>query len=488
MAYWAAVLILGILNRMSSFWLPRRALARYADTEAHADSGPMDPRRTRGPLSQVLHAFRTYLLRLLYGCDVPKRLDLLIISGFGVLCVVICCVGYDGDIRNWHYSSDRTGVLAYACLPFLWLFSGRNNIFLWATNFDIQSFSVFHRQVAWACTILALLHSSHTKPDGSQWNSYPWTVVAISTFDRVVRIARIIYCNLHVCFSDRVISISSSRINYCEGSDLVTIEIQTASPIHAKAGQHYFLYQPITLCGWQNHPFALGAYLPASRHNYMDPSANKKVKLIFYIRPYAGWTQSIRDRCHKANETTPTLLVLEGPYGHAAPVHTFDTVLLIAGGTGIAATLPYMLEHVSRAKASPIHLIWSARQRSIFSAVFTDELRDFLYSDMLSITFFCTDPSMIPSSQPSPTPPNQAPAVTSKEIDSPAPNIHFFPGRPDIHETIQQEAKASGESNTSLAVLCSGPPQMADESRYAVYDAMRGGCTDIQYFEEAFTW
>lgn len=61
--------------------------------------------------------------------------------------------------RNWHYSSDRTGILAYACLPFLWLFSGRNNIFLWATNFDIQSFNTFHRHIAWACTLIAIVHS-----------------------------------------------------------------------------------------------------------------------------------------------------------------------------------------------------------------------------------------------------------------------------------------------------------------------------------------
>ena len=61
--------------------------------------------------------------------------------------------------QNWQYSSDRTGILSYACLPFLWLFAGRNNIFLWATNFSVQSFNIFHRHVAWACTIFAIIHS-----------------------------------------------------------------------------------------------------------------------------------------------------------------------------------------------------------------------------------------------------------------------------------------------------------------------------------------
>jgi hypothetical protein len=61
--------------------------------------------------------------------------------------------------QNWQYSSDRTGILSYACLPFLWLFGGRNNIFLWATDFNTQSFNIFHRHVAWACTLLAIVHS-----------------------------------------------------------------------------------------------------------------------------------------------------------------------------------------------------------------------------------------------------------------------------------------------------------------------------------------
>lgn len=61
--------------------------------------------------------------------------------------------------QNWQYTSDRTGVLAYACLPALWLFSGRNNVFIQMTHFSVQSFTMFHRHIAWVCTILAVVHS-----------------------------------------------------------------------------------------------------------------------------------------------------------------------------------------------------------------------------------------------------------------------------------------------------------------------------------------
>ncbi|GLB06464.1 hypothetical protein AtubIFM57258_001772 [Aspergillus tubingensis] len=179
MGYWGAILGLGMVQKILNFWTVRRTMDPRRDTEANAVPGPIEHKQISRPLSSTIHALRTHIVvpasftpklphhqRLLYGHCIPKRLDLIIVFGFWLLCVLLACVNYDGDTRmstmpqrNWHYSSDRTGILAYACLPFLWLFSGRNNIFLWVTNFDIQSFSTFHRHIAWACTLLAIIHS-----------------------------------------------------------------------------------------------------------------------------------------------------------------------------------------------------------------------------------------------------------------------------------------------------------------------------------------
>ncbi|GLA65106.1 hypothetical protein AtubIFM56815_002917 [Aspergillus tubingensis] len=262
----------------------------------------------------------------------------------------------------------------------------------------------------------------------------------------------------------------------------MTIDIEAPSHLTPKPGQHYFLSQPVSVHCLENHPFALGAYAQASCR-----LPKEKGKLAFYVRPYNGWTKLLRDRCIKADDTIHPLLFLEGPYGHTAPLHTFDTVLLIAGGTGIAATLPYILDYAAQlkrqtTKTTRVHLIWTARPKSMFSIVFTEELSHVLECEGVKVSFFCTGSAPV------------SPIVSAKEVDvgsetkSPGADIHFYDGRPDIRGAVETEAGMAHDCSTRLAVVCSGPGMMADECRLAVYEAMKRGCRELRYFEEAFTW
>lgn len=49
--------------------------------------------------------------------------------------------------------------MAYATLPLIWIFAGRNNVFMWATGLSYQAFNIYHRHIARAGTILAIVHS-----------------------------------------------------------------------------------------------------------------------------------------------------------------------------------------------------------------------------------------------------------------------------------------------------------------------------------------
>lgn len=66
---------------------------------------------------------------------------------------------YSKAIQHWRYIADRTGIISYANLPPLWMFSGRNNIFLWLTGWSFSSFNIFHRHIARVATIQAIVHS-----------------------------------------------------------------------------------------------------------------------------------------------------------------------------------------------------------------------------------------------------------------------------------------------------------------------------------------
>jgi len=52
----------------------------------------------------------------------------------------------------------RAGIMSIATLPFIFLFSGRNNPFIWATGWSYQTFSIFHRHAARVATLLAVTH------------------------------------------------------------------------------------------------------------------------------------------------------------------------------------------------------------------------------------------------------------------------------------------------------------------------------------------
>lgn len=57
------------------------------------------------------------------------------------------------------YVSDRTGIIALANFPLIWLFGMRNNLLLWMTGWDFGTYNNFHRWVARVSTLQAVIHS-----------------------------------------------------------------------------------------------------------------------------------------------------------------------------------------------------------------------------------------------------------------------------------------------------------------------------------------
>lgn len=73
----------------------------------------------------------------------------------------------DIDYHSWpepwrqltRYIADRTGIMSFANLLLIWVFAGRNNIFIWATGWSFAKFNIFHRHVAWIATLQAVVHT-----------------------------------------------------------------------------------------------------------------------------------------------------------------------------------------------------------------------------------------------------------------------------------------------------------------------------------------
>jgi len=126
-------------------------------------------------------------------------------------------------------------------------------------------------------------------------------------------------------------------------------------------GQHCFLRFP-GFAPLDNHPFTIVSAAPISG----DQQPNH---LLFLARSHKGFTHKLASYVQSHAEdkhSVNTTVWLDGPYGGmSTPVHShFDSLILVAGGTGISACLPLALDLVARATSgSPIKtkrcvLVW----------------------------------------------------------------------------------------------------------------------------------
>ncbi|KAJ3491093.1 hypothetical protein NLG97_g5657 [Lecanicillium saksenae] len=99
----------------------------------------------------------------------PTRGQAIFITYIWVINIVLSGTGYwilPGSVwfaNNTHqqltHVSNRLGTLAFANIPLLMLFAGRNNVLLWLTNWPRTTFLMMHRWIAVICMLEALIHS-----------------------------------------------------------------------------------------------------------------------------------------------------------------------------------------------------------------------------------------------------------------------------------------------------------------------------------------
>ncbi|KAF8461713.1 ferric reductase like transmembrane component-domain-containing protein [Kalaharituber pfeilii] len=122
-------------------------------------------------------------------------------------------------------------------------------------------------------------------------------------------------------------------------------------------------------------------------------------KITFLVRPHKGITQTIWNRIVGSSTVgagydkfgnrmiTPGSSLkgvnlkikcfIEGPYGHQHNLHTFDTVVVIAGGIGVSTTLAYLYDHMARAEKRVTHtrrfvFVWSCREDMLMDRLISD--------------------------------------------------------------------------------------------------------------------
>lgn len=116
----------------------------------------------------IIGTYQVRPLPYLLG-NAPTVGQSLYIIMFFILNVVLTAVNYESKQPHAWYATQgqeikayifyRTGVLAFVLVPLLILFSSRNNVLLWMTNWSHSTFLLLHRWVARIFALQVLLHS-----------------------------------------------------------------------------------------------------------------------------------------------------------------------------------------------------------------------------------------------------------------------------------------------------------------------------------------
>lgn len=289
--------------------------------------------------------------------------------------------------------------------------------------------------------VYGLLESDH----------YMWAALAFWAVQVIYRLI------VRTCFKPNALFLRPTEASLFKlpGSNAYEVRVKNRG-ITWKPGQHVYLRFTSRIL--DNHPFSV-CNLPDTKED----------ELKFIIVPKKGLTRVLYN---KLDQSLKEKVFIDGPYGGCSRDHnSFDNVILLATGSGISATLPFLID-LSKNIASgankvtkQIHFVWIVRHRDDIKW-FESELQSALECNCVSLEIF------VSADGPSEDKLGLELAIMKEESDiqttqkvsdieelieneSAISNIKYF--KPDVTRLIQEYSYSLGKRNF---VCCSGSDLM----------------------------
>ena len=290
-------------------------------------------------------------------------------------------------------SMEYTGIAPFAILIFLSLFSSP-----WVRQLCYELF--VHSHIAAAIAYLGTMFW-HAGNLIDSW-IYLWATVAIW----VVQLAARAWDKtaMFEVWKKRRDGTAQVMVLDDELGQAAMLRITIQLSLDWTPGQHAFLRFP-RLALLDNHPFTITS-VPKSL-SVKEGAEDEINELVFLVRPYNGITKRLLQHAERnsgadsqeedSRTSSPHLRIkatdthrikLDGPYGgleqHRAMHKLYDHIILVAGGGGISAMLPWVIS-LSRqianldepCRVQRVNLIWCIRHASALSWV-EEELNECL--------------------------------------------------------------------------------------------------------------
>lgn len=542
LAYWGFVLLVGGLINLSKliapklvakcnngFWLFIRQKLATPATYGYSHSTPVKAWK-------------------IFNMAVPTRPQSIVLIGYGILHFILMFPKYELFNENTRFSSygyqlsryvsDRSGLIATAHLPLIFLFAGRNNIMLTLTGWSFETFNVYHRWVSRGMYLNAFIHSVSFSRYEAFKGDFPyiyseeryvsWGMVAtvcggmimffsfrhfrerlhefflithwvfVSLFLagvwwhlQSIGYMQWVYASIAIWAFDRLCRFGRVIFSGLNAKaevqlfpyNVMKFKIDYSNFWSPKAGNHVFVTFLRLTSFWQSHPFSI----------YRSPTPGEEKKMVLCIRKRAGVTKTLaRSIASKPEQTISMPILIDGPYGQRFPMSNYSTVVFISGGIGATAAYSYLdgLKRAGRTEKQRLVFVWVVRNRGELDW-FREELEYLVRGGDCEVRIFITnqgeiDPHAISSSDGEP---GKEEKETEKESDSDLSRGHndfnAIYCRPVLKDIISAYIT---EADSSIAFFTCGPPSMNDDARASVSKNLSLGKSRVEYFEESFAW
>lgn len=333
-----------------------------------------------------------------------------LVSAEFVLVMVLCFYKLDpNDQWQWEDIGYRTGFIALAQLPLVFLLAGKNNIIGFLIGSSYERLNWLHR---WTARILFLTVTLHMGFWFVDWARYDYIKVKLTT-DLITKRGFASWCILLWIVLSSLAPIRRWNYEFFVIQHIVTIAgFAGAVYLHVPAEVKVWVWIPIGLAIFDRvvralliayanlsvfHPkkdregfwackatfeplgsdmtriivnnppinWSVGQHLllschsiaPFQSHPFTIASIPQDGKMEFLVKSKAGGTKRIFKHAQKhqglpltnanprASYRAP--VIIEGPYGNIQPLRQFDSILLIAGSSGSTFTVPLMRDIVA---------------------------------------------------------------------------------------------------------------------------------------------
>ncbi|KXN81188.1 Ferric/cupric reductase transmembrane component 1 [Leucoagaricus sp. SymC.cos] len=231
----------------------------------------------------------------------------------------------------------QAGVLAGVALTLLSIVSIRP-----IRDKAYEFFLIVHLVLALICIFSAYFHAA-----SFNFGQFVWPAILLWALDRFLRLLRVAVSTItrkkptsSKAKPNSPVTVTAKPTLELLSAHFIRLTVPAPRFFYWRPGQSVYLTFPgVTFSPFEAHPFTISTINTGSGQS----------DLRFFIRVHKGATKRLFDSIERERDVK---VLLDGPYSSPPLLVGYDTVLLVAGGSGISFTLPLFLDLIQRSKLS----------------------------------------------------------------------------------------------------------------------------------------